>query len=99
MRKHLITICLLAVILFTTTFSQAVSQAQQQNPSTNAAISSGFVPEDTPVRLRLSQNLSSGTAKVNDKVDFEVIEEIKVGDIVVIPQGGTAIGTVTEAKT
>jgi len=54
--------------------------------------------EGTPVRLRLSRNLSSADAHVNDSVDFEVLEEIKVGDLIVVPKGATAIGTVTEAK-
>lgn len=99
MRKNLIALSLLVVILVTTNFNRAVSQTQQQAPSTDPAKSSGFIPEDTPLRLRLSQTLSSATAKVDDKVDFEVVEDIKVGNVVAIPQGSTAIGTVTEAKT
>jgi hypothetical protein len=42
--------------------------------------------------------MSSADAKSNDKVDFEVLEDIKVGDVVVIKQGGMAIATVTEAQ-
>lgn len=56
------------------------------------------LPEDMPVRLRLNRTISSATEKVNDKVDFTVIEDVKVGDVVVIPQGAIAIATVTEAK-
>jgi hypothetical protein len=75
----------------------------QQTPSTQTpssvkpALEFGL-SEDTPVRLRLGRNLSSGTEKLNDKVDFEVLEAVKIGDIVVIAQGSRAIGTVTEAK-
>jgi hypothetical protein len=54
--------------------------------------------EDTPIRLRLNRTISSGTEKVDDKVDFTVVEDVKVGEIVIVPQGATAIGTVTEAK-
>lgn len=53
---------------------------------------------DTPVKLRLNRNMSSGTAKVDEKVDFDVVEAIKIGDVVVIPQGAKAIATVTEAQ-
>jgi hypothetical protein len=42
--------------------------------------------------------MSSGTAKVDEKVDFDVVEEVKVGDVIVIPQGSKAIATVTEAQ-
>jgi hypothetical protein len=43
------------------------------------------------------QSLSSGTSKINDKVEFEVIEAVKLGDTVVIAQGAPAIATVTKA--
>jgi hypothetical protein len=52
----------------------------------------------TPVKLRLSQNLSSETARVGDTVSFEVLEDIDVNGLVVIKQGSDAIATVTEAK-
>lgn len=97
MRKNLTTLGILGAILLTTTFNQAVSQTQQQATATNQPVSASFLGEDTPVRLRLQQNLSSGTSKLNDKVDFEVVEDVKVGSLVVIPQGAIAIGTVTEA--
>lgn len=95
MRKNLIAVSLVAVFL-ATGFTPCFSQTQQQPPGFD---SGKFIPEDTPVRLRLSETLSSGTAKLNDKVDFELVEDIKVGNVVVVPQGSTAIGTVTEAKT
>lgn len=99
MRKNLIALGVLVAILVTTNLHQAVSQTQQQATTTSNPVSASFLPEDTPVRLRLAQTLSSATAKLNDKVDFEVVEDIKVGNLVVIPQGATAIGTVTEART
>ena len=97
MRKNRIALGILAAILVTTNFNQTISQTQQQANATNQPVSANFLAEDTPVRLRLGQTLSSGTAKLNDKVDFEVIEDVKVGNLVVIPQGATAIATVTEA--
>ena len=54
--------------------------------------------EDAPVRLKLSRTMSSHDAKVDEKVDFEVVEDVKVGDVVVVQHGGMAIATVTEAK-
>ena len=57
-----------------------------------------FVLEDgTPVKLRISQTVSSADAHVNDKVEFEVLEEVRVADVLIIPKGGIAWGTVTEA--
>ncbi len=58
-----------------------------------------LVLEDgTPVRLRLTRNLSSGEAKVGDRVDFEVMDEVRLGDTVVLQQGALAWATVTEAQ-
>lgn len=54
--------------------------------------------DGTPVRLRMSQTVSSASAHVNDRVQFEVLDEVKVGTVTVIPQGGIAWGTVTEAQ-
>jgi hypothetical protein len=52
----------------------------------------------TPVRMRMNRSLSSADATIGETVDFEVIDEIKIGDTVVIARGGTAIATVTEAQ-
>ena len=54
--------------------------------------------DGTPVKLRLSQTISSADAKVGQDIPFEVVEEIKVDDVVVLPKGATAIGTVTECN-
>jgi hypothetical protein len=54
--------------------------------------------EDTPVKIKLTRTMSSKDAKVDEKVDFEVLEDIKVRDVVVVQHGAMAIGTVTEAQ-
>lgn len=64
---------------------------------TRPALAFGLA-EDTPVRLKLTRMMSSKDAKVDEKVDFEVIEDVKVGETTVIQRGGLAIATVTEAR-
>jgi hypothetical protein len=54
--------------------------------------------DGTPVKLRLSQTISSGDTKVGQEVPFEVIEDVSVDQAVVLPKGATAIATVTEAQ-
>src|SRR5215831_19350958 len=54
--------------------------------------------DGTPLRLRWTRNLSSAEAKTGDRVDFEVLEDVKVGDVTVLARGATALGTVTEAQ-
>ena len=54
--------------------------------------------EDTPVKIKLTRTMSSKDAKADEKVDFEVLEDIKVGDVIIVQHGAMAIGTVTEAQ-
>ena len=54
--------------------------------------------DGTPIKLRLSQTISSADARVNQEVPFEVVEDVKVDNVVVLPKGSTAIGVVTEAE-
>lgn len=78
-----------------------VEQTQTPAPTTPAAhrppLAFGLT-EDTPVKIRLTRTMSSRDAKPNEKVDFEVLEDIKAGDTIIIQHGGMAIGTVTEAQ-
>jgi len=50
------------------------------------------------VKLRLSQTISSADAKVGQEIPFEVVEDVQVDGVTVLPKGSTAIGTVTEAQ-
>jgi hypothetical protein len=54
--------------------------------------------DGTPVKLRLAQTISSANAKVGQEVPFEVVEDVKVDEVVVLPKGANAIGAVTEAN-
>src|SRR3954452_5455021 len=54
--------------------------------------------DGTPVRLRLARNLSSADARTGETVDLEVVEDVKVGDTVVIARNSAAIATVTRAE-
>jgi plastocyanin len=54
--------------------------------------------DGTPVRLRINRTISSEDAKVGDTVDFEVLEDVKSHDVILIPRGGIALATITEAQ-
>jgi hypothetical protein len=56
------------------------------------------IPDGTLLRLVLLEELSSATNNVDDEVNFEVAEDVKVGDLVAIPRGSTARGHVVEAQ-
>jgi hypothetical protein len=79
---------------------KGAAQPQPQAPvtpvSTRPPLAFGLT-EDTPVKLKLARTMSSADANTNDKVDFEVLEDVKIGELVVIKQGAMAMATVTEA--
>ena len=56
------------------------------------------VPDGTSLRLSLTETLSSATNEVDNPVHFEVTEDVKVGGVVLIPKGSTAVGHIVEAE-
>ena len=78
--------------------AKPTAELQSIGPS-NFTSAKGFVLEDgTPVRLRINRTISSSDAHVGDTVDFEVLEDTSVNGTLVIPKGGLAFATVTEAQ-
>ena len=56
------------------------------------------LPDGTPLKLRIGRNMSSADAKTGETIDFEVLEDVKIGDTMIIPRGSVALGTVTKGK-
>lgn len=76
----------------------AAQQAALEQPVPFSASNKFVLDDGTPIRLRLNRNLSSADAKTGDTIDFEVLEEVKIGDVLVVPKGNIALGTVTGAE-
>src|SRR6266852_5336567 len=85
-------------------FPQSAQENKDKQPSQKTETASlkqplAFGLEDgTPIKLRLTRNLSSADATTGDRVDFEVLEDVKVKDVIVVPRGGLALATITEAE-
>ncbi len=82
------------------TVQQSTGQrAQETGPTSNYTSAKGFVLEEgTPVKLRINRTISSADAHTGDTVDFDVLEDVSVNGTLVIPKGGLALATVTEAQ-
>jgi hypothetical protein len=78
--------------------SAAPSLAQEAAPSTPASVAatSTAVPAGTILRLRVDKEVSSKTAKVGDRFDLSLVEDVMLGSAVAIPKGARAVGEVTE---
>jgi len=80
MKKGLLATLLLAPLLF-----ECAKASAQEAP---------FKLEDsTPVKLRLQRHVSSADAQVGDKVDFDVLDEITVNGVAVIPRSCISTST------
>jgi hypothetical protein len=64
-----------------------------QNPSKAFLLQDG-----TPVHLVLSENISSADAVTGQTVEFEVVDDVVVEGLLVIPHGSTAWATITDAE-
>ncbi len=60
---------------------------------------SNVLQNGTAVKLRLTENLTSATAKVGQQVSFEVLSEVDLLGVPVIAKGAQALATVTIAET
>ncbi len=85
--------------------SDAVLGAMLMHRLANPTVAASAAPEPpiileegTPVKLRLTRNLSSADARVGDNIDFEVLEEVDVTGVTAIAKGSSAIGSVTAAQ-
>ena len=109
MLKRIGTASLIVCLCFSTAISQSAptsspSTTPQQpaattEPAAPKPAMQGFGLEDgTPVKLRTSRTISSADAHTGDTLDFEVLEDVFAKDTLVVPKGGIAWGTVTEAQ-
>src|SRR4051794_38518532 len=55
------------------------------------------IPDGTKLRVRLDQSISSATADEGQQIQLSVTEAVKVGDVVVAPEGARVTGTITTA--
>ena len=56
------------------------------------------IPSGTKVACRLEQTISSATAEEGQPVQLSVTENVKIHDVVVIPQGSACVGNVMLAS-
>jgi hypothetical protein len=57
-----------------------------------------ILPDGTLIELRITKRLSTAQAKVGDVVEFEVVQDVKVGDLVVVPRRALGSGVVALVK-
>jgi len=72
----------------------AVETTQPRSPQN----STGILKDGTPVKLRLLKTLDSRSAKNGDEIQFEVVNHLVVGGVIVLRRGSLATGVVSQAE-
>src|SRR3954470_19505017 len=78
------------------------ASAQEIGFTKEEAVPKVVVPEllkaKTEVKLAFAQSISSKHAFTGEKVELRVVDDVKVGDLVVIAKGARVLGTVVQGK-
>jgi hypothetical protein len=90
-------VVVLALVFCTQALLFPAGAAPRQAPQ-GQNVNKLVLEDGTPVKLRLARTISSADETVGNQVDWEVVEEILVGDKIVIPKGSVALGTVTDVQ-
>jgi hypothetical protein len=56
------------------------------------------IPEGTQIRVRLEQDLSGDTAREGQTVQLSVVDDVKIGDVVVVAKGANVTGKIVLAQ-
>ena len=67
-------------------------------PKVQVSASEFVLRSGTVVHLKLVKGLSSAVAKLGDRVDLEVTEDVVVDGLSVVPKGAFAVGSVTDVE-
>jgi hypothetical protein len=78
-----------------THYDQPRSDAAQPAHTGAAAFA---LANNTPIRVKLTKAISSGTAHVGDAVELEVVEDVIVDGVTVLPAGSKVSGVIAEAE-
>lgn len=99
----------LSFLLLSPAFAQTSAKLEQEVKGKQANASKAETPplkqpldfgleDGTPVKLRLTRDVSSADATAGERVNFEVLDDVRVKDIIVIPRDAIAGATVTEVQ-
>jgi PEGA domain-containing protein len=108
--EFIVGVCAVAALNVWPTSSSLLLPPQEERPQPSVPVppegtqeAGGAAPrlvleDGTPVRLKFGRTVSSAEVIAGETVDFQVVEEVRVGELVVIPKDSLAWATVTMAQ-
>lgn len=74
------------------------AEAPPAAEKTSAAPTVLALHDATPIRLRLTRGLTFNNVKPLDRVDFEILDDLRIDGLLVIARGARASATITQAE-
>ncbi len=93
--KKILSLLIIIFCMITFNFQDALAVVNKQ---INANIKTKRVPEGTVIKLRLLDPLNSMSMELGDQFDLMVVDNVKVNNVVVIPQGSVIRGSIEELQ-
>ncbi|HVQ09350.1 MAG TPA: hypothetical protein VMS43_13035 [Allosphingosinicella sp.] len=95
MKKFLSGVAIAALI--STSLSAPLTAAAVQDPAPAAMSEAGMLTlaAGTPITLAVAQEANSSTHRAGDPIQLTVLNDVRVGDTIVIPRGTPAAGEIT----
>jgi hypothetical protein len=102
MRYHLSCFLLIPLLSFSLVAqqmpeTQSPQSANGQPAAAAPADDENMLDDGTPVKLRLTNEISSATAKAGDQISFAAVDDIELNGITVLHRGSSVSGVITEA--
>ena len=85
-------------LALSTEAAQQAPPPSQDVPTPREVTAEALLEAGTPIHLRLVQAVTSKKAKAGDRVAFQVLDNVTVGGLVVIPRRAIAWGTISQAQ-
>ncbi len=93
--KKLLSLLITILVFFITSSLDGFAEINKQ---INANIKTKRVPSGTVLTLKLIDPVSSATTNLGDQFDLMVVENVKVNQEIVIPQGSVIRGSIEEVQ-
>ena len=94
--KKIFSLLIITICMITFNFQASLAVVNKQ---INANVKTKRVPEGTVIKLKLLDPLNSLNMELGDQFDLMVVDNVKVNNIVVIPQGSVIRGSIEEVST
>ena len=93
--KKIFSLLIITICMITFNFQASLAVVNKQ---INANVKTKRVPEGTVIKLKLLDPLNSLNMELGDQFDLMVVDNVKVNNIVVIPQGSVIRGSIEELE-